>query len=124
MRGWLREGYMQLVEKRPLTIEGLRSTPFALDWETIAKIFYMREAHFGLANPYPARSNRYHLNSVTPPDLSLMVTELFSAELEVMEDTGHPVITEKAINTPINSWGSPRPWGVWAPTEVADDSGA
>ena len=118
MRGWLREGYIQLVEKRPLTIEGLRSTPFALDWETIAKIFYMREAHFGLANPYPGRSNRYH-SVVTPPDLSLMVTELFSAELEVMEDTGCPVITEK----PISTWGSPLPWG-WGQAQVADDSGA
>ena len=88
MRGWLLEAYKQLVEKRPLTTEELRSTPFTLDWETIAKIFYIQKTYFGLGDPFP-RKRSHHVATRPDRDLSVMVMELFSTELGAMEDTGH-----------------------------------
>lgn len=87
MRGWLVNSYEQLVGKTqntPLTIEELRSTPFALDWETIAKIFCIRETYYGLGGP---RKNM--LRDSTRHDL---VMKLFSTELGAMEDTGDIIV--------------------------------
>ncbi|KDR75485.1 hypothetical protein GALMADRAFT_483801 [Galerina marginata CBS 339.88] len=41
---WIQDGYVQLVQKKPLVLEELRMPPsVALDWETIARICHIRE---------------------------------------------------------------------------------
>lgn len=40
---WIRDSYVELVKKDKLTLEELSDGPFALDGDTMAKLFYIRD---------------------------------------------------------------------------------
>jgi len=49
--GWLKTSYGRLIQQSPLTIEELSSHP-ALDWETIARLFYLKQNNLTGQNYY------------------------------------------------------------------------
>ncbi|PPQ85830.1 hypothetical protein CVT25_003461 [Psilocybe cyanescens] len=98
---WIRNAYVELVQKDTLKIEELSETSSPLDWPTIAKIFYMRDYSPQTATNYSTRHGcgnnhggascpygypiRYNVLKQTPNAAREIVDEIFRKEFSEHE---------------------------------------
>jgi len=106
---WVKEGYKTLCRDTPSTLEEIckPAEPFSLDWEAVARIYFVREKlrreitgnqHCGTCNMYYGPG--YNPTIACSCRYAIAIDEVFHSELTAMKDTepSEPHVAARPIN--------------------------